>query len=122
MVSVGEKIRQRRIYLGMTQEELAHKVGYKSRTSINSIELKRDLPMKKLKPIADALEISVYDLMGWEERKDQGKYSYINSAAVAEIMLDPDSQKLIVEINSLKPEEKKELLKYAMFLKSKREG
>lgn len=122
MVSVGEKIRQRRIYLGMTQEELAHKVGYKSRTSINTIELKRDMPMKKLKPIADALEISVFDLMGWEEKKDQGKYSYVNSAAMADILLDPDSQELVAEINTLRKEEKKELLNYAQFLKKKREG
>ena len=121
MVSVGEKIRQRRIYLGMTQEELAHKVGYKSRTSINTIELKRDMPMKKLKPIADALEISVYDLMGWKE-EDQGKYSHVDSAAVADFILDPDSQEIVVEINSLNREEKKELLSYARYLKNKREG
>lgn len=121
MISVGEKIRQRRLYLGMTQEELAHKVGYKSRTSINTIELKRDMPMKKLKPIADALEISVYDLMGWQEA-DQGKLSYVNTAAVADIMLDPDAQELIAVINTLNAEEKKELLHYAIFLKKRREG
>ena len=58
-MNVGDRIRQRRIALNMTQDELARKVGYKTRASINNIELKRDIPMKKLKPIADALEISV---------------------------------------------------------------
>lgn len=36
---VGNIIRQRRIELGMTQDELAQKLGYKSRSSINKIEM-----------------------------------------------------------------------------------
>lgn len=37
-MNIGEKVRQRRIELGLSQEELALKMGYKSRTSINKIE------------------------------------------------------------------------------------
>lgn len=35
MAAIGQRIKQRRIELGMTQEELAHKMGYASKTSIN---------------------------------------------------------------------------------------
>lgn len=35
---IGEKIRQRREELGMSQSELAREVGYKSRSSINKLE------------------------------------------------------------------------------------
>ena len=116
-MNVGDRIRQRRIDLNMTQDELARKVGYKTRASINNIELKRDIPMKKLKPIADALEISVYDLMGWQPSED--KYSNINTAAVASLMLEPSNKELIEIINEMTPPQKEELLHYARFLKKR---
>lgn len=114
-MNVGDRIRQRRIELNMTQDELARKVGYKTRASINNIELKRDIPMKKLKPIADALEISVYDLMGWQPSED--KYSHINTAAVAGMMLDSPGNELMNIFVELEPEKKIELVKFAKYLK-----
>ena len=44
----GERIRQRRVELGLTQEELAIAAGYKSRSSINKIENSREVTLKKL--------------------------------------------------------------------------
>jgi len=67
MSDIGSKIRQLREEKGMTQEELALKVGYKSRVSINKIELQRDIPIKKLEPIATALGVTPAFLMGWDE-------------------------------------------------------
>lgn len=66
-MTVGEKIKQRRIELELTQEELAKRIGYKSRSSINKIELARDLPINKVKIMADALDVSAAYLMGWED-------------------------------------------------------
>lgn len=66
MGDIGQRIRMLREQKGMTQEELALKCGYKSRASINKIELKRDAPIKKLVPIAYALGITPAELMGWE--------------------------------------------------------
>ena len=44
----GQRIKQRREELDMTQDELAHAVGYKWRSSINKIELNaQNLPQKK---------------------------------------------------------------------------
>ena len=60
-------IRLRREELGITQEDLAKKLGYKSRSSINKIELGiNDLPQSKVKEFADALDITVSRLMGWD--------------------------------------------------------
>lgn len=65
-MTIGERIKQRRKELGMSQEELAQKVGYKSRTSINKIELdERNLTQRKIKIIADALETTPEYIMGW---------------------------------------------------------
>lgn len=64
-MTVGEKIRAKRIELGMSQEELAKKLGYKSRSSINKFELSRDLPLNKVQEVAKALNCDAYDLIDW---------------------------------------------------------
>lgn len=65
-MEIGERIKQRREFLGMSQEELAHKVGYKSRSSVNKIEIDgRGLPQKKIIAFAKALETTPGYLMGW---------------------------------------------------------
>ena len=38
-MTVGERIKQRRLQLNLTQEELAELAGYKHKSSINKIEL-----------------------------------------------------------------------------------
>ena len=59
---------ERRKELGMTQEELATKIGYKSKSTINKIELGiNDIPQSKLVLFADALDMPLKQLMGWEE-------------------------------------------------------
>ena len=37
-MEIGDRIRKKREELGMSQEELAKKIGYRSRSSINKIE------------------------------------------------------------------------------------
>lgn len=56
---VGNIIRQRRIELGMTQDELAQKLGYKSRSSINKIEMGANgISQSQIKDFAAALDCS----------------------------------------------------------------
>lgn len=67
-MEIGDRIKLRREELGMSQEELAKKVGYKSRSSINKIEIDgRGLPQKKIVVFAKALQTTPAFLMGWEE-------------------------------------------------------
>ena len=55
-MTIGERIKLKREELGMSQEELAEKIGYKSRSSINKIELDRQqLTQKKIKVIAEKI-------------------------------------------------------------------
>ena len=59
---------KRRKELGITQEELAFKMGYKSKSTINKIELGiNDIPQSKVVKFAEILGVSVARLMGWEE-------------------------------------------------------
>ncbi len=61
---IGCQIKQFRIALGLSQDDLAKKCGYTSRSSINKIELGfRDISQSSIKAIADALGVSVSDLL-----------------------------------------------------------
>lgn len=66
-MDLASRVRQRREELGMSQEELALKMGYSSRTSINKIENGRPCSQKIIARLADALGVSIPYLMGWEE-------------------------------------------------------
>ncbi len=60
-------IKNRRIELGMSQEELAEKMGYTSRSTIAKIESgKNDIPQSKIQAFAKALKTTPGILMGWE--------------------------------------------------------
>ena len=55
---IGKKLKARREQLGLTQEELAKKLGYKSKSTINKIELDiNDVSQSKLIKLADALDV-----------------------------------------------------------------
>ena len=73
MATIGDRIKMRREELGITQEELAHKLGYKSRSSINKIELNsNNLTQSKIERIADILNTTPSYIMGWDEEEDEG--------------------------------------------------
>ena len=101
-MTIGERIKQRRLELGYTQDELAKKCGYKSRSSINKIELSRALPLPKVTLMANALECSESYLMGWTEEgfefstatkfENILKYSKENNVPLSELMDGRDIQ------------------------------
>lgn len=63
----GERVRERRKQIGISQDELGRRIGYKSRSSINKIELgERDISQTKAVQIAKALDTSVDYLLGDE--------------------------------------------------------
>lgn len=66
--AIGDRIRILREAKGMTQEELATIVGYKSRSTIAKIESgERDPYLTKVAAIAKALDVSPIFLIGWED-------------------------------------------------------
>lgn len=66
--NMGTIIKKRREQLGISQEQLANILGYKSRSSINKIELNHtDLPQSKIIALAKALSVTPAYLMGWED-------------------------------------------------------
>lgn len=79
-MTLGEKVKLKREELNLSQEELAEKMNYKSKTSIHKIEVGiTDLPLSKVKELADVLKTTPAYLMGWEEDKSQEKENNIFS-------------------------------------------
>lgn len=71
-MTIGERIKIRREELNLSQDELAKRLGYKSRSSINKIEVgSRDLTQARIKAIADALDTTPSYIMGWDEFDQQ---------------------------------------------------
>ena len=62
-VRFGEKLRDIRLDLGYSQEELSFKAGL-HRTYISSVERgKRNISLANIKKLADALDLKMKDLM-----------------------------------------------------------
>lgn len=74
MATLYDRIKSRRTELGLTVEELAHKMGYKDKSSISKIENgKADIPQSKIAAFADALQTTPAYLMGWGEQPEPKK-------------------------------------------------
>lgn len=100
-MTLAEKVRDRRIALGLSQHQLAIKMGYASRGSINKIEAGRPVTQKIIVKLADALDVTPAYLMGWNTDENETAIDYIKN-----LNLSKD------EIN--------EIIDYVNFLVSKR--
>lgn len=71
MLDIYKRIRARREELGLSQEELASRMGYKSKSSINKIEMGiNDIPQSKVLAFARALDTTTAYLMGCDDGGD----------------------------------------------------
>lgn len=67
-IDIGEKIKQRRLELGWSQQELADRMGYTSKSTITRIEKGiNDVAQKNIEKFAKVLNVSVAYLMDWDE-------------------------------------------------------
>ena len=135
-MEIGARIKKRREELGLSQEELAKRVGYKSRSSINKIELDgRGLPQKKIVAFAKALQTSPAYLMGWidiayelkpteEELQRMKESAYSNTQKNpphSNHEMDPENIKTVNRIMKLSPERQKQVEDYIDFLLSQQQ-
>lgn len=130
-MEIGERIKTKRLELGLTQEELAKKVGYKTKSSINKIELGlNDITQSRIVKFANALNTTVSYLMGWDEEEidavaemQADKRIYEEALGKSELLEYMSTwlnyYKKFVELH-LTEEEIKQVYDYAEFIKGKR--
>lgn len=101
MKTIGERIKERREQLQMSQDELAKRLGYKSRSSINKIEIGcQNLTQSKIKAIADALDTTPSYIMGWEESIPSASNGVDDRLALF-MSLSPEAQEKALEYMEL---------------------
>lgn len=102
MSKIQDNIKELRKKAGLTQEELAKKVGYTDRSSIAKIESGLiDPPQSKIKQLADVLGVLPSTLLGWDqEPEDQAAFE-------ADILTDPELMGMVREYMTLSEEKKK---------------
>lgn len=67
-MDIYDRIRFLREQRGMSQDELAKKIGYKDRTAVSRLESgKRQVKQSMILKLSDALQTTPAYLMGWEE-------------------------------------------------------
>ena len=104
MSTVGNNILLLRKQLGWTQEELAKKMGYKSKSTINKIELgKNDIPQSKIVKFADVLGTTPAFLMGWNDNEGQ------ETTSPEKVELT-EGERLLLDLFSQVPEESQEMV------------
>lgn len=121
--TIGERIKLRREELGLSQDELAKKLGYKTRSSITKIEKQANgLPQNKIAAIAKALNTSPAYIMGWEADPEEETSKKTNPAVDFALLHDGDVMTVVEVMSSLSPKSREELMQFAEFLKSKEES
>lgn len=105
MSTVGENILLMRKRLGWTQEELATRMGYKSKSTINKIEMGiNDIPQSKIVQFAAVLGTTPAHLMGWNEDDNIDSPSVPDLTEGEQVLLDlfrrvpEDKQKLVLQM------------------------
>ena len=91
---------------GLTQEELAARVGYKTKSAINKIELgSRDLPQKKIMQFAEALDTTPAVLMGWVKEESSQKNTTL-AQLYKRMRLDDDFYSMVYKMSLLNETQK----------------
>ena len=105
MSTVGENILNMRKHLGWTQEELAKRMGYKSKSTINKIELGiNDIPQSKIVKFAEVLGTTPAHLMGWEDTHNLDLQLFAEQPSPDKQELT-EGEKLVLELFRKIPEE-----------------
>ena len=114
-MKIGDRIKYRREQLGLSQDELARRLGYKSRSSINKIENDASgLPQTKIAAIAAALQTTPAYIMGWEEM--QQKNSTLAGLTVR-MRKDDEFLSVVEIISELSPEQLASIKQVATLMK-----
>lgn len=83
----------------MSQDELARRLGYRSRSSINKIEKDASgLPQTKIAAIASVLQTTPSFIMGWEEVQ---KKNNVTADIVIRLRSDDEFLSIVEGLNQL---------------------
>ena len=90
---IGRRVREARIAIGLTQDELAEKMGYTSRTTINKIEMGiNGVPKSKLSLLAEILNVDISYLLVGDNKKESALLTLTSKDGKVKTMQITDKQ------------------------------
>ncbi len=125
MANIGERIKARREELGMSQDELAEKMGYKSRSTIAKIEKGvNDVVQANIVKFSEVLNTTIAYLMGWEEGIEEKPVETANKLADLVLSLEymednSDFIAMLKEYHELSDTKKAQVREYVHLLSGK---
>ncbi len=110
-MELGNRIKKKRLALGLTQEELAEKVGVKF-AAIHKYEngIITNIPLDRVEAIANALNTTPAYLTGWDKELAAPEWSDEQERENAEMF------------KALTPEKREDVLRYMRYLLSSLES
>jgi transcriptional regulator with XRE-family HTH domain len=110
-MNFGQKLRQLRIEKGLTQQQLAERLGYKTNSYISDVESEHFIPSRdKLKKIARALDVP------FKEIEDMLLESRLEALGIRE----PELLSLFKDIPSLPEKDKRAIINAYLKVKERR--
>lgn len=80
-MTTADRIRQRRLELGLTQLELAKRLGFSTKAAVSKVECQGDnVTLKNVEKFALALHCAPAYLMGWNDEKYDNDPTYHKAA------------------------------------------
>lgn len=137
-LGIGKRIKQKRTELGLTQMELALKMGYTSKAAICKVEKGDDnITTDRVRKFAKALNVTEAWLMGWDDSPNSDMISMLENeknqgdvkAQAFYDAIDPNFQELtdvdeyilLRAYRDATPEQKRMLIEMCSFFKSQKQ-
>lgn len=118
-LGIGKRIKQKRLELGLTQLELAQKMGYTSRAAICKVEKGQDnITSDRVTKFANALGCSESYIMGWEKESGEKTPHGQLLDAYANKDRQEKANALYDQYESLSPEKQAQFDNFLKFLQS----
>ena len=109
MAKIGANIRRLREKIGLSQEELAARVGYKTKSAINKIEQGvNEVRQNKIVDFANALGTTPAVLMGWVD-EETGKKNDALANIVLQLRKDEELLEMVEKLSRLNHENRQAL-------------
>ena len=108
-MELSDRVKFKRLELNMSQDELARRMGYKSRSSINKIEMGRPVTQKIIVKLAAALNVTPAYLMGWEPDPSSQQPGSPSPE-------DPVTAEILNAVRSMPADQQQQVLKFAQYL------
>lgn len=110
-MGIGEQIRKRRIQLGWSQQKLAEKMGYTSKSTITRIEKGyNDVSQSNVAKFAKVMDTTIGYLMGWNNEESNLSKPIITDDS------NPAAKVFSSRFDSLSDNHQQQVLEYIDFL------